>query len=259
MPVPELVTVRREGPVCVLTLDRPDKLNAISTAVERELLEALAGDEVGGSRCVVLAGAGRAFSAGADLTEVSRDDPAGIAVYYRDTGDVYERFAALPQPTIAALHGYCLGGGLELALAADFRVADKTAVLGLPEVALGIVPSSGGLHRLVRIVGPARAKEAMLLRERLDVGLVTEVAAEGAALERALELAERLASLPPLAVSVAKQAADLLAESSREAGVAVERLAYGMLAQTEEARTAAEAFGRRREEPGPGQRADEPK
>jgi enoyl-CoA hydratase/carnithine racemase len=252
VPVPELVTASREGPVCVLTLDRPEKLNALSTAVERALGEALASDEVQGSRCVVLTGAGRAFSAGADLAEISRDDPAGIAAYYRETGGVYERVAALPQPTIAAIHGYCLGGGLELALAADFRVADETAVFGLPEVALGIVPSSGGLHRLVRIVGPARAKEAMLLRERLDareahaLGLVTEVVAEGAALARALELAERVAALPPLAVSVAKQAADLLAESSREAGVAIERLAYGMLAQTEEARAAAEDFGRRK-------------
>ena len=252
MPVPELVTASREGPVCVLTLDRPEKLNALSTAVEQALGGALASDAVRESRCVVLTGAGRAFSAGADLAEISRDDPAGIAAYYREAGDVYERLAALPQPTIAALHGYCLGGGFELALAADFRVADETAVFGLPEVALGIVPSSGGLHRLVRVVGPARAKEAMLLRERLDageahaLGLVTEVAAEGAALSRALELAERLASLPPLAVSVAKQAADLLAESSREAGVAIERLAYGMLAQTEEARAAAEDFGRRK-------------
>jgi enoyl-CoA hydratase/carnithine racemase len=250
--MPELVTARREGALCVLTLDRPEKLNALSTAVERELLGALASEEVRESRCVVLAGAGRAFSAGADLGEISRDDPAAIAAYYRDTGDVYERFAALPQPTIAALHGYCLGGGLELALAADFRVADETAVLGLPEVALGIVPSSGGLHRLVRIVGPARAKEAMLLWPRLDarrahaLGLLTEVVAEGTALERALELAEGLAALPPLAVSTAKQAADVLAESSREAGVAIERLAYGMLAQTEEARAAAEDFERRK-------------
>jgi enoyl-CoA hydratase/carnithine racemase len=130
-------------------------------------------------------------------------------------------------------------------------VAEETAVFGLPEVALGIVPSSGGLHRLVRIVGPARAKEAMLLWERLDarealaLGLVTEVVTEDAALARALELGERLAALPPLAASVAKQAADLIAESSREAGVAIERLAYGMLAQTDEARTAAEDFGRR--------------
>jgi enoyl-CoA hydratase/carnithine racemase len=156
--------------------------------------------------------------------------------------------AALAQPTIAAIHGYCLGGGLELALAADFRVADETAVFGLPEVELGILPSSGGTHRLVRVVGPARAKELMLLRERfgaeeaLRLGLVTEVVSEGQALARALELAERVASLPPLAVSVAKQASDLMAESSREAGVALERLAYGMLAQTDEARGAAERF-----------------
>jgi enoyl-CoA hydratase/carnithine racemase len=153
---------------------------------------------------------------------------------------------------IAAIHGYCLGGALELALAADFRVADETAVFGLPEVALGILPSSGGTHRLVRIVGPARAKELMLLRERFDAGqalefgLLTEVVEEGRALSRALELAERIAALPPLAVSVAKQAADLLAESSRETGVALERIAYGMLAQTDEARDATKAFARRK-------------
>jgi enoyl-CoA hydratase/carnithine racemase len=250
--MPELVELRTEGAVCVLVLNRPEKLNAISTAVERELLAALESDAARSSRCFVLAGAGRAFSAGADLAEVSRQGPEGIAAYYRDTGDVYERFAALPQPTIAAIHGYCLGGALELALAADFRVADETAVFGLPEVELGILPSSGGTHRLVRIVGPARAKELMLLRERFDaveafrLGVVTEVVSAGEAVDRALQLAERLVSLPPLAVSASKQAADLLAESSRDAGIALERLAYGMLAQTDEARAAAEAFGKRK-------------
>jgi enoyl-CoA hydratase/carnithine racemase len=250
--MPELVGVRREGATCVLTLQRGEKLNAISTELERELHAALDREDVRTSRCVVVRGAGRAFSAGADVTELSRDDPAGIAAYYRETGDVYERIAALPQSTIAAIHGYCLGGGLELALALDFRVADETAVFGLPEVALGILPSSGGTHRLVRTVGPARAKELMLLRERfgaeeaLRFGLVTEVVPEGRAEGRALELAERLASLPPLAVSVAKEAAHVLAESSREAGIALERLAYGMLAQTDEARSAAEGFERRK-------------
>jgi enoyl-CoA hydratase/carnithine racemase len=193
-----------------------------------------------------------AASAGADLNEISRQDPDGIAAYYRETGDVYERVAAFPQPVIAAIHGYCLGGALELALAADFRVADETAVFGLPEVALGILPSSGGTHRLVRIAGPARAKELMLLRERFDagealrLGLLTELVEEGKALSCALELAERIAALPPLAVSVTKQAADLLAESSRETGVAFERIAYGMLAQTNEAREATQAFARRK-------------
>jgi enoyl-CoA hydratase/carnithine racemase len=250
--MPELVELRREGLTCVLVLNRAEKLNAISAAVERELLDALDSEEARSSRCIVLCGAGRAFSAGADLNEISRQDPAGIAAYYRETGDVYERVAAFPQPVIAAIHGYCLGGALELALAADFRVADETAVFGLPEVALGILPSSGGTHRLVRVVGPARAKELMLLRERFDaedalrLGLLTELVEEGNALSRALELAERIAVLPPLAVSVTKQAADLLAESSRETGVALERIAYGMLAQTDEARDATQAFARRK-------------
>jgi enoyl-CoA hydratase/carnithine racemase len=250
--MPDLVELRREGSACVLVLNRPEKLNAISAAVERELLDALDSEEAHSSRCIVLSGAGRAFSAGADLNEISRQDPDGIAAYYRETGDVYERVAAFPQPVIAAIHGYCLGGALELALAADFRVADETAVFGLPEVALGILPSSGGTHRLVRIVGPARAKELMLLRERFDagealrLGLLTELVEEGKALSCALELAERIAALPPLAVSVTKQAADLLAESSRETGVALERIAYGMLAQTNEAREATQAFARRK-------------
>lgn len=242
----ELVVIRREGAVCTLVLNRPEKLNALSSALERALLDALASPAVGESRCVVVAGAGRAFSAGADLTEISRDDPAGIAAYYRDTGDVYERIAALPQPTIAAVHGYCLGGGLECALACDFRIADGSAVFGLPEVELGILPSSGGTHRLARLVGPARAKELMLLRARFDaeeawrLGVVTEVVGDGHAPARALELGERIASLPELAVSTAKRAADLMPEASREAGVALERLAYALLAQTDAAREAAE-------------------
>ena len=232
----------------MLTLSRAEKLNALSTEVERDLLEALAGDDVRGARVVVVTGAGRAFSAGADVNEMRDADPDSIAAYYRETGDVYERLAALPQPTVSAIHGYCLGGGLELALATDFRVADENAVFGLPEVALGIVPSSGGTHRLVRAVGTARAKELMLLRERFDAreareyGIVTEVAPAGGALERALELAGRLAELPPLAAAYAKAAADRMGEASREAGILIERLAYAALAQTEDTRAAMRAF-----------------
>jgi enoyl-CoA hydratase/carnithine racemase len=245
--------VAREGAVAVLTFRREEKLNALSTAVEGELLEALSGAKVRESRCVVFAGGRRAFSAGADLVEERDESPSGIEAYYRDTGDVYERIAALPQPTVSAIAGWCLGAGLELALATDFRIADETAVFGLPEVELGIVPSSGGTYRLVRAVGPARAKELMLLRPRVEaheglrLGLVTEVVAAGEALSRALELAERLADLPALAASFAKRAADALAESSREAGILVERLAYAALAQTPEAREAGQAFVQRKE------------
>ena len=196
----------------------------------------------------MIAGEGRAFSAGADVTEFRDATPASILAYYRDTGGVYERFAALPQPTIAAIHGWCVGGGLELALAADFRVADETVTFSLPEVSIGIVPSSGGTHRLVRLLGTARAKELVLLRDRVDarealrLGLVTEAVPAGAAVERALELAAGLSGLPPLAVSLAKQAIDAMAESSREAGLLIERVSYAALAQTPEAQDAIEEF-----------------
>ena len=248
---PRLVDVRRDGEVCALTLRREAKLNALSVALERELKHALASEEVRSSACVVLTGSGRAFSAGADVDELRDRSPESVLAYYRETGDVYECVAALPQPTLSAIAGYCLGGGLELALATDFRIADEAATFGLPEVSIGILPSSGGTHRLTRLLGPGRAKELTLLRPRLDarealaVGLVTEVVPAGTALRRALELAHRLAELPPLAVALTKQAIDAMPESSREAGIVIERLAYGLLAQTQAARDAAARFADR--------------
>jgi len=244
-----LVDIARDGAICILTLQREEKLNALSSELERSLGAALESEEVRSSACVILTGGGRAFSAGADIGEFRDRTPEAVVAYYRDTGGIYERVAALPQPTIAAVHGYCLGGGLELALATDLRIADRTAVFGFPEVSLGIVPSSGGTHRLVRLVGPGRAKELMLIGARLDAdaafaaGLVTEVVDD--VRERALELARQLAALPPLAVSLTKQAIDLMPEASREAGILIERLAYGLLAQSEDAQRLADDWGKR--------------
>jgi enoyl-CoA hydratase/carnithine racemase len=255
MPGGGLIGRKHEGGVAVLTLQREEKLNALSSALEAELLDALLDEAVRNSRCIVFVGAGKAFSAGADINEFRDSDPAAIAQYYAETGDVYEHIAALRVPTIAAIHGWCLGGGLELALAVDFRIADESAAFGLPEVALGILPSSGGTHRLVRMLGPAKAKELMLLGRRFDaeearrLGLVTEVVPAGRALERSLEIGRELAELPPLAVQTAKQAADVMLEASREAGMLIERLAYAALAQTPEAKDAAEEFTRRDRRP----------
>jgi enoyl-CoA hydratase/carnithine racemase len=251
--VAELIGIESRGPAAVITLRREAKLNALSSELEGELSRALRDERVRGSACVIVAGGARAFSAGADVNEMRDLDPASILAYYRETGGVYEEVAALPQPAIAAIAGHCLGGGLELALACDFRVADATASFGFPEVGIGIVPSSGGTHRLARLVGTSRAKELVLLRERfgpeeaLAFGLVTETVPAGTALDRSLELAEQLAALPPLAVRLAKQTIDAMPESSREAGLALERLAYGLLAQTEDAREAANAFAEKRE------------
>jgi enoyl-CoA hydratase/carnithine racemase len=248
----ELIDVSTQGAACLVRLNRDRKLNALSAELERELEAALASDAVRGAGCVVFAGGERAFSAGADRTEMRSVEVEQVMGYYAATGDVYERIAALPQPTVAAIRGWCLGGGLELALACDFRVAGADAVFGLPEVEIGILPSSGGTLRLVRAVGAARAKELMLLRPRfsaeqaLGFGLVAEVV-EGDPLPLALEWAERLAGLPRLAAQVAKQAADAMADSSREAAIMIERLAYAALAQTGDARRAGEDFASRRE------------
>jgi enoyl-CoA hydratase/carnithine racemase len=255
MPGGGLIGRMHEGGVAVLTLQREEKLNALSSALEAELLETLLDEAVRDSRCIVFVGAGKAFSAGADINEFRDSDPASIARYYAETGDVYEHIAALRVPTIAAIHGWCLGGGLELALAVDFRIADESATFGLPEVALGILPSSGGTHRLVRMLGPAKAKELMLLGRRFDaeearrLGLATEVVPAGRALVRSLEIGRELAELPPLAVQTAKQAADVMLEASREAGMLIERLAYAALAQTPEAKNAVEEFTRRDRRP----------
>jgi enoyl-CoA hydratase/carnithine racemase len=244
-----VVEVVREGEVVVIRLNRPEKLNAISSEVERVLHEALVSDAVRTSGAVIVTGEGRAFSAGADISEFEDRSPEDVLRYYHETGGVYEELAALPQPTIAAIHGYCLGGALELALALDFRIADESAVFGFPEVSLGILASSGGLHRVTQLLGPARAKELFLLAERFGAddarraGVVTEVVEDGKALDRAFEIAARLAALPRDAVAVTKQAIDAAGAAPREAALLIERLAYAALAQTQAARDAAAGFG----------------
>jgi enoyl-CoA hydratase/carnithine racemase len=249
--MPDLVDVRIEGPAAVLGFRREEKLNALSTEVEAEIHAALDSEEVGAARTIVFVGSQRAFSAGADLGEPRDESPAGIDAYYRAEGSIYERLARVPQATFAAVSGWCLGGGFELALACDFRIADETATFGFPEVELGILPSSGGAHRLVRLLGPARAKELMLIRPRLDaaeareLGLVTEVVPEGGALPRCLELSERIAGLPALAVATIKAVAEAAAETPREGAVLLERLGYAALAQTDEARAAGERWQKR--------------
>ena len=250
----ELVTLRRDGAVAVVTLNRPTKLNAISSALEAALGAALSHPDLTSSGAVVLTGGPRVFSAGADVTEMREIDAASAFEYYRQTGGVYEAVAALPQPTVSAIAGYCLGGGLELALATDFRVAEETSVFGFPELDIGIIPSSGGTHRLVRVAGPAVARTLIVLRRRISAaeaerhGLVTELVPEGTALERALELARELADLPGLATTLAIRAIDAAAESSRDVGLLVEQLVYATLVGGEESRRRTGAFGRAGEE-----------
>jgi len=237
----EMVTTRRDGEVCIVRLQREGKLNALSEQMAAQLIAALGSDDVTGSRVVVLAGSPKAFSAGADLTEFTDPSPEETIRYYRGPGRIWELLPELPQPSIAAISGWAIGGGLELALSADLRVADETARFGLPEVSLGILPSAGGMSRLVRLLGTARAKQLILLGERFDaaqaleMGLVAQVVAAGDAEAAALRLAGTLAAQPPLALQVTRTLIDRSDDVPLAASIELEKLAQGMLSMSSDA------------------------
>lgn len=232
------VSVERHGPIAIVTLRRENKLNALSTHMESALLDALRSEDVTSSRAVVVTGGKSVFSAGADVTELRDMTPSAIAEYYRGSGSVYEVFAALPQPTVAAITGYCLGGGLELALAADIRVADPAAVFGFPEVHIGILPSSGGTTRIVRTVGAGRARDLVLRGRRIDAalaeswGIITEIADAGSQIEKAVTIAEELVEFDPLTLSTTKQVLDVSLDAPQHAALLLEQLAYAALNRT---------------------------
>lgn len=233
-----LVQLQDHGEVMVLQLNRPAKLNALSTQLEQALLDAVQSEAVAQAAAIVITGSAKAFSAGADTTELSSMTPARIAAYYRGSGSVYEVISRLPQPTVAAISGYCLGGGFELALACDIRIAEESCQFGFPELGLGILPSSGGLTRLVRAVGPAVTRELVLFGQRFPaseayrLGLVSEVVPAVQALPTALERARTLAAQPAMAVAWTKAAIDAASESSAATSLLIEQLAYAALNNT---------------------------
>ena len=208
------VTVSRHDHVAEVRLDRPDALNAISSELARDLVsaaaEVAADDDV---RAVVLSAAGdRAFCVGADLKErnaMSDDDFRAQRLLFRTTfGSVLH----LPQPTVVAVHGFALGGGCELALSCDLVVADETAVIGLPEVTIGLVPGGGGTQLALRRLGPGRAADVVLTGRRIpaaearELGLVDRLVPAGSAREAALDLAGDIAANSPVATRAAKRA-----------------------------------------------------
>jgi len=236
----QLVSTTRRGDVCLVRLQREAKLNALSAELAAELIGAITSHDVATSRVVVVAGSPKAFSAGADLTEFTDPSPEETMRYYRDQGRIWELLPAIPQPSIAAITGWAIGGGLELALSADLRIADETARFGLPEVSLGILPSAGGMSRVVRLLGAARAKELILLGERFDapraleLGIVNKVVPAGEAEAAALEWAQRMAEQPQTALQVTRDLIDRSGEMSLAGSLAAEKLAQGMLAHSAE-------------------------
>lgn len=239
---PSTTRVTRRGAVTVIELDRPDKRNAMNAQMAVDLDRAL--DELGEARALVLTGDTVAFSAGADLSGMGPDALPAPVLWQ----DVLPRIATLRLPTVAAIEGWCLGGGLELAMTVDLRIAADTAQFGLPEVTRGIYPGGGGTQRLPRLVGPARAKELMFTGKHIDAataerwGLVTEVVPAGTALDRALALADELASGATLAISLVKSLVDDGIGLGIDDALALERERGKLIAGSEDSREGVQAF-----------------
>lgn len=234
--------------VALVTIDRPEVRNAIDLRTIGELADALAVlDADPGCRAIVITGAGeRAFAAGADIAEMAPRTAEGIR---RDRPfAAWDRIDAVETPLIAAVRGYALGGGCELVLACDLVVAGDDAVLGLPEIRLGIIPGIGGTQRLVRAVGKARAMEIVLTgrhvpaEEAARIGLVSRVVPAAETLADALGLAERIAAGPPLAVAAAVRAIDAAAELTLADGLVYERELFTDLFDTEDQAEGMRAF-----------------
>ena len=244
------------GRVSRLTLDNPP-LNLVTRTLLDELgaaLAALEAADAGDVRAVVVTGGGaRAFSAGSDVRDFeAQRGPGGRARHELESG-VATRLARLPMPTIAAIEGNALGGGLELALCCDLRIASEEAKLGLPEVRLAVTPGAGGTQRLPRVVGAARAKQLILTGavvtadEAERIGLVSEVVPAGQAVARATAIGEEIARRGPIAVREAKRLIDRASESSLDDGLAAELDASDRVFATDDMLEGARAFFAKRD------------
>lgn len=250
----DTLRLTQDGPIAHLQIHRPDKLNALNRTVRRELMEAvdhLAEDE--SVRVAILSGAGpKAFVAGADVQEFADRSPGEQREAY-DRRRVYDALAQFPKPLIGAVHGYCLGGGSELALACDLRVADRTARFGQAEIRLGLIPGAGGTQRLARLVGPGQAMRIALTGDMIDaeeayrIGLVEILVEEGKHVEKATELAQRMARWSPVALRLAKRAIRATQEMPLSAGLELEKELFLAAFGSEDGQEGVQAFVEKRD------------
>ena len=246
-----LVEVERDGAVAVVLLNRPEALNALSDELMDELVTRLGElDRDPEVRCIVLGGSERAFAAGADIGELAQ--ASAIELYYARRVERWDAIRGLRTPLVAAVSGYCLGGGCELAMSCDLIVASETAQFAQPETGLGIIPGAGGTQRLTRAVGKALAMDVILsgrrlnANEALQAGLVARVVAKEAWLEEAKRVARDIADKGPVATRLAKESVDRAYETSLSAGVEAERRALYLAFASEDAKEGMTAFGEKR-------------
>jgi enoyl-CoA hydratase/carnithine racemase len=243
----ELVETSVDGHVALCRLNRPEARNALSPELMEELADAVEGFDADPEiRCVVIAGSDEVFAAGADIRAL-RDRSFQESLGHPSAG-FWRRLAACRTPLVAAVSGYALGGGCELALVCDMIVASQTAVFGQPEITLGIIPGGGGTQRLARVVGKQKAMELVLTGRRFDaeegqrIGIVNQVHGKREWLERALELAAVVAERPPIAVKLGKQAVLAAEEAGLASALDTERRLYELSMATEDRIEGMEAF-----------------
>jgi len=246
------VIMTKEPPIATVQINRPDVLNALNEEVLDELvkeLTALDGDDA--IRCIVLTGNERAFAAGADIKE-NFVTATPVSMLKQDLTTRWEAIRRIKTPIIAAVSGYALGGGCELAMICDIIVASETAQFGQPEINLGIIPGAGGTQRLTRAVGKYRANELILTGRRIKadeakaIGLAAQVYPAASWLDDAKALARTIAEKPPVAARLATEAVDLAWNSTLDAGLEFERKAFYLLFATEDKKEGVDAFVNKR-------------
>jgi enoyl-CoA hydratase/carnithine racemase len=250
----ESIKTERRGQILIVTLNRPERMNALdrpTLAAGAKLIKNLNFDKE--IRVVIVTGAGeKAFCAGADLKERDGMTMSDVRQYIRAIRDTFTDIENLPIPVICALNGIALGGGLELALACDIRIASPNARMGLTECTLGIIPGGGGTQRLPRLIGRGKAKEMLFLglqvtaQEALDIGLINRIAPEGKLMDVALEIAEKIVNNSPIAIQQAKIAVNRGMEVDINQGLVIESEAYEVCIPTKDRLEALAAFKEKR-------------
>ncbi|MCX7607225.1 MAG: enoyl-CoA hydratase-related protein [Bacteroidia bacterium] len=237
--------------VALVQLNRPESLNALNRALVAELTDTLlALEKESDVRAIVLTGNERAFAAGADIKEMASD--SAVDMLLLDQFQRWDQIKRLKKPLIAAVSGYALGGGCELAMLCDIIIASETAQFGQPEIKIGVIPGAGGTQRLVRAIGKSRAMEYILTGRFFSAkqaeawGLVSRVVPVELYLEEALKLAEEIASMPPIAVQLAKQSVNKAYDLSLEEGLQLERRNFYLLFATEDQKEGMQAFMEKR-------------
>ena len=247
-----LVELSQVGNVAVITMNRPEVLNALNSAVLHELDAIL--DQIESREdmhVVVITGAGRSFVAGADIAEMANYSASDAKAFSQYGNSTFLRLTRFPRPVIAAVNGFALGGGCELAMSCDYRIASEKAKFGMPEVGLGITPGFGGTQRLARMVGMSTAMGLVLTNETigaaraLEIGLVNEVYPAEEMMDKAMELATVIASKPQVAVRQAKQAIRIGMQMDMSSAAAFEAEAFGLCFSTEDQKDAMQAFLRK--------------